>query len=202
MLAGSKEAAARIDEEVVAPGDARDNGFEIIDSRVAAIKPYEFADSLFALNPAWSETQDFDGRFRKAVALAVPMLERVIERAVSSEKGKKFTEEAYQKASDKRIIELDGQYPWRDVLMSHPEPLFMVRVTPEGGTWGAKGIPVEKTGYTLRKDFPAEWDGLSDAELARVSGVPDAVFCHNKRFLAVAKSREGALALARKALEA
>jgi uncharacterized UPF0160 family protein len=202
MLAGSEEAAAHIDEEIVAPGDARDNGFEIIDSRVAPIKPYEFADSLFSLNPSWNEDQDFDGQFRKAVALAVPMLERAIARAASSEKGKKFTEEAYQKATDKKIIELDGQYPWRDVLMSHPEPLFVVRVTPEGGTWGAKGIPVEKTGYALRKDFPAEWAGLSDADLARVSGVPDAVFCHNKRFLAVAKSREGALALARKAVEA
>lgn len=202
MLTGSEESALKLDEEIVASGDARDNGFEIIDSRVEGIKPFEFADSLFAFNPSWSEAQDFDGGFRKAVAVAVPMLERAIRRSIASEVGKKFTEEAYQKASDKRIIELDGQYPWRDVLMSHPEPLFMVRANPEGDTWGAKGIPAEKTGYALRRDFPVEWAGLSDAELARVSGVPDAVFCHNNRFLAVAKSREGALALARKAIEA
>lgn len=202
MLVGSDEGALKIDEDIVTPGDARDNGFEIIDSRVENVKPYEFSDSLFALNPSWNEPQDFDGQFRKAVALAVPMLERAIQRTVASEKGKIFTEKAYQNAEDKRIIELDGEYPWRDVLMSHPEPVFMLKATPEGGTWGAKGVPVQKHSYTLRKDFPAEWAGLADAELARVSGVPDAVFCHNKRFLAVAKSREGALALARKALEA
>ncbi|MFA6158915.1 MAG: MYG1 family protein [Candidatus Paceibacterota bacterium] len=201
MLTGSEEGALKIDEEIVAPGDARDNGFEIIDSRVEGIKPYEFADYLFSFNPSWNEPQDFDGQFGKAVAVAVPMLERAIRRAVSSESGKKFTEEAYQKATDKRIIELDGQYPWSDVLMSHPEPIFMVRAAPQGSTWGAKGVRIEKYGYALRKDFPAEWAGLSDADLARVSGVPDATFCHNKRFLAVAKSREGALALARKAID-
>jgi len=36
--------------------------------------------------------------------------------------------------------------------------------------------------------------------LAKVTGVPDATFCHNGRFLAVAKSKEGALKLAEIAL--
>jgi uncharacterized UPF0160 family protein len=56
--------------------------------------------------------------------------------------------------------------------------------------------------FDLRKSFPESWAGKVDGELAKASGVPDAVFCHNKRFIAVAKSRDGALALVKKALEA
>jgi uncharacterized UPF0160 family protein len=41
---------------------------------------------------------------------------------------------------------------------------------------------------------------LRDAELAAVTGVPDAVFCHNARFIAAAVSFEGALTMARQAL--
>jgi uncharacterized UPF0160 family protein len=37
-------------------------------------------------------------------------------------------------------------------------------------------------------------------ELAQVTGVADAVFCHNKLFMAVAKSKEGAIKLAELAL--
>jgi len=202
MLTGSEAVARDIDENVVTPFDASDNGFEIYESKVKGVEPYTFSHYLSSLNPSWDESQDFDARFKEAVAIAVPMLRRAIERAVGSEKGKKFTEEAYQKAEDKRIIELDGLYPWREILLSHPEPVFVVRKNAEGGTWGARAIPLEETGFANRKDFPPEWAGLSGGELARVSGVSDAVFCHNKRFLVVAKTREGALKLARKALEA
>jgi len=49
--------------------------------------------------------------------------------------------------------------------------------------------------------LPAEWAGLRDAELARVTGVADAVFCHRNRFMAVARTKEGAVALAKLALK-
>jgi uncharacterized UPF0160 family protein len=47
---------------------------------------------------------------------------------------------------------------------------------------------------------PATWAGLRDAELAAVTGVPDAGFCHNGRFIAAAKSYEGIYAMALQAL--
>ena len=51
-----------------------------------------------------------------------------------------------------------------------------------------------------RRDLPEGWAGLRDKELARVTGVSDAVFAHRNRFMAVAKSKEGAIALAKLAL--
>lgn len=202
LLTGSEAAARHIDDAIVAPFDASDNGFEICDPRVKGISPFSFSYHLTAFNPLWDEAQDFDAGFKRAVEAAVPMIKRAIQRAVGSEKGNVLAEADYQKAEDKKIIEIAGAYPWREAIMSHPEPLFVIRKNIEGETWGARAVPVAETGFANRKEFPVEWAGLSDGELARVSGVPDAIFCHNKRFLAVAKTREGALALARKAVEA
>jgi uncharacterized UPF0160 family protein len=42
--------------------------------------------------------------------------------------------------------------------------------------------------------------GPSGPDLVAVTGVPDAVFCHTGRFIAVARSREGAVALLEQAL--
>ena len=54
--------------------------------------------------------------------------------------------------------------------------------------------------FDSRKNLPEAWGGLRDEELARISGVPDATFCHKGLFLAIAKTKEGALKLAEKAL--
>ena len=51
-----------------------------------------------------------------------------------------------------------------------------------------------------RKDFPTFWGGLRDGELAKVSGIKDAVFCHTGLFLSVAKSKEGAIEMAKIAI--
>ena len=68
----------------------------------------------------------------------------------------------------------------------------------DGGSLAVRDNPHQ---FKNRKDLPAEWAGLRDAELARVTGVADAVFCHRNRFMAVARTKEGAVALAKLALK-
>ena len=202
-ICGSKEVALKIDEKIIAPADATDNGIDFVLPKIEGVYPYNFADFLFSWNPTWNEDESLRTiNFKKAVGYAVTMLEREIERKKQAEIGKKFTEKDYENAEDKRIIELSGNYPWTEILTSRPEPLIVVKKTPEDGTWGAKCVPVDKNSFVNRKDLPKEWAGKSGEELAKITGVSDAVFCHNGRFLAVAKSREGAIALAKKAIEA
>lgn len=62
-------------------------------------------------------------------------------------------------------------------------------------------MSVEPGSYARRRDLPAAWAGLEGEALAAVTGVPDAVFCHRARFMAVAGSRVGALRMAELALE-
>ena len=200
-LCGSKEGAEEIDRKIVAHADALDNGVDNSKGAGDSEPPYLFADFLFSHNPSWNERISFDSRFKKAVSYAVIMLSREIERERVSVKGKVLSEKAYQASTDKRIIELSGNYPWRSVFTKHPEPLFVVKMN-DDGTWNVKAVPVSKTGFEMRISFPESWAGLKGEALAIASGVPDAIFCHNGRFVAVAKSREGALSLAKKAVDA
>ena len=68
--------------------------------------------------------------------------------------------------------------------------------------WEVEAVRDEAKSFVNRKNLPAAWAGLRGEELARVSGVPDAAFCHRGLFMALARSREGAITLAQKALEA
>jgi uncharacterized UPF0160 family protein len=72
-----------------------------------------------------------------------------------------------------------------------------------------QGVPIFLGSYSLWRKLPAAWAGLrsvvdkpeGEKSLAEVSGVLDAVFCHKQLFIGGALSKEGAIALAKKALE-
>ena len=84
--------------------------------------------------------------------------------------------------------------------MSHyPEPLYVVSPDSQGNNyWKIKAVREDPdASFKNRKDLPESWAGKRDKELAEVTGVSDAIFCHNKLFIAVAGSKEGALKLAR-----
>ena len=107
---------------------------------------------------------------------------------------------AYAKAVDKRVIVSNKYIPTRFDEFKAPEyvePLVFVYPDLRGG-WSAKAVPLGGQTYDVRLSFPEPWRGLRDDAMAKASGVPDAIFCHNSGFLAVAKSREGVLELVRK----
>jgi uncharacterized UPF0160 family protein len=107
--------------------------------------------------------------------------------------------EIYEQSSDKRIVVFDLRYPWERILAKFPEPLFAI-YPKIGGEWHTKCVRDDFESFKNRKNFPDSWAGLRNEDFAKVSGVPDAIFCHRNKFLAVAKSKEGAIALAQKAL--
>ena len=49
--------------------------------------------------------------------------------------------------------------------------------------------------------LPDEWGGLRNEDLDKVSGIEGCVFVHSVRFIGGNKTREGVLAMAKKALE-
>src|SRR5690606_16302109 len=87
-------------------------------------------------------------------------------------------------------------------LIDYPDVLMLVSPDyPASSTnWLGTAISKSHGSFELRIRFPKEWGGLRREELAKVSGIPDAVFCHLAGFLFVAKSKEGALAAVRQAL--
>jgi len=95
-----------------------------------------------------------------------------------------------------------------DVLAEQPAdgPLYVVFPGPGGRQWMLQQVAVARGSFQGRKPLPETWapsgKRLGQAELATVTGVPDAVFCHVGRFIAGAGSCEGALSMARLAVEA
>ncbi|MDO9713157.1 MYG1 family protein [Paracraurococcus lichenis] len=80
-----------------------------------------------------------------------------------------------------------------------PTP-FAVYPVPSG-TWMVDAMPPEPGSYAQRLPLPQAWAGLRDAALAKVSGVPDAMFVHPQRFIGGARSCAGAMTMALKAVD-
>lgn len=201
-ITGSAYAARVINQRFVQPIDAGDNGVETF-TVLGGIAPVLIHDVVSAFRPAWNEDRTEDEGFFDAFEMAKKMLMREIIRARAEEEGKRRAEEAYTHMEDKRIVILEDHYPWYEALGSKPEPLYVVKPDRANeGRWKVEAVRSDVYAFKNRKDLPASWAGERDQELAAASGVPDAIFCHTKRFIAVAGSKEGALALARKAVEA
>ena len=193
------EVARRVEEVLVVPIDANDNGIDIAVPKTSGISPYEISDAIHAFVPTWREEEaQNESAFTEAVGFAKRIISREIKRAEAVVYGKREVEEIYHTTTDKRLIVLPEDYSWKDVLGKFPEPLYVVH--PQDETWRLYCVRNNPRLFANRKDLPKSWAGLRDEALAKVTGVPDAIFCHRNRFMAVAKTREGALELARLAL--
>ena len=64
-----------------------------------------------------------------------------------------------------------------------------------------KAVRNDPKTFVNRKDFPKAWAGFGMKNCENITGVSDAVFCHRGLFIAVAKSKEGAIKLAQIAVE-
>jgi uncharacterized UPF0160 family protein len=142
------------------------------------------------------EDRNMDIAFAELVKFVKALLAREIMRVRAKVEAKDFVKKAYEEADDKRIIILDGPYPARDVLSKYAEPLYFIRPRVNDGKWSVETVRDDSRSFVNRKDLPKEWGAKSDGELAEISGVSDAVFCHRNLFLAVADSKEGAIKLA------
>ncbi|MDP3661756.1 MAG: MYG1 family protein [bacterium] len=201
-ISGSAEIAARVDAKLVQPIDAADNGVSLGNYEGAPAFPYVIQNAVFAFEPTWNEKQlSLDAGFEEARKFASAILEREIAHARDAALGEALVRAAYENAADKRIIVLDEKYDWGDILGEKAEPFFVI--TPDrgpSGNWRAHAVRAGRNSFKSRLSFPKEWAGKRDNELADVSGVADAVFCHNKLFTVAARSLEGAIALAKRAL--
>jgi len=202
-ICGSKKTANIIDKRLGYPIDAADNGIETYGRISADMFPYVLHDITLVFRPTWKEGVGVhDKAFNEIVSIAKAILEREIIRANDEMEGVAYVEEAYWKSEDKRIIIIDGFYPAMEVLATYPEPLFFVKPDQQNsGMWKVKAVRDDVHTFNNRKKMPEEWAGKSGMGLAEITGVPDALFCHNKRFIAVAGSKEGALKLAQLAVE-
>lgn len=202
-LCGSKRVADAIDRRLVQPIDAADNGTAVYEQVFEGVHPYLIHDIIVAYRPSWKEGERHDVQFREMMEIARHILKREMLVETDKQEGEELVRHAYEQAEDKRVIILDGHYPWEDVLNDYAEPLYVVKPDHQnGGNWKVKAVRDDMHSFVSRKSLPEHWAGKRNGALEEATGIADAVFCHNDLFIAVAKTKEGALEMARIAVDA
>lgn len=183
-----------VDEKFIQPIDAIDTGTAM------QITGFSFSSTVSVLN----ETDGFD--------FAVKMAEEVLYAVITKESSQQTAKAdvlgaiAAQRGSDDypEILVLTNQLPWIETVLGDPLGdgiLFVVFPDTTNG-WRVQTVPKELGKFGARKDLPKEWGGLSQDCLLQVTGVEDAVFCHQGLFICGALTVEGAMRLAELAVAA
>ena len=198
-MAGSKEVVDMIEKKLVAVIDADDNAFEICQNYICDARPYTVSDYVIYRDFITLE-KDRDGVFKKLVIWAMETLQMEIKIAKLLIEDYKKVEITYLFSENKKVIVLDGDYAWEGVLTKYPEPLFVIKPSVNIKSWKIYAVRNKGDRFKNRADLPATWASKRGDDLARVTGVTDAIYCHHQRYMAIAGSKEGALKMAELAL--
>jgi len=200
-LCGNQKTLDFVEKKLAVPIDAWDNGIDLVTNKYKDFSPYFLQHIFFAMEPTWRETSNINDVFLKCVDLAKQILSREIIQIRDAILAEESVLKIYNSTQDKRVIILDKDYPFQYILQNFPEPLYVVYPRKTNNYWGVKAIRQDQKTFNNKKDFPKAWGGVRDGELAKITGVPDAVFCHKGLYMCVAKSKEGAIKLAQIAVE-
>ncbi|MBE9607058.1 MYG1 family protein [Acetobacteraceae bacterium H6797] len=200
--------ASAIGKKIVRHVDLCDNGVErgLPTDLTSAIDGFNAAwDSPTQTSPELFEASQYS-QFLEAKAFTLGFLDRQVERERASVAAYEMVAQAWEDCKAGKtglhpdVLELPRGMPWLRPAFELDMPILYAMSPEANGHWKLQCMPVEKGSFENRLDLPLEWAGLADEELQKASGIPDAIFVHRNRFMAVAKSRDGALAIARAAL--
>lgn len=195
----ARAVAAEVDARLIAHADAVDSGVE-----VPGPADFSLSGIVSAFNATWQDGDgDDDHRFTFASALAGQVLENLVATITAELQAAALVRAAPRLVSGHLLVLDTPRVPFdRVVVEEMPEVLFVVYPDSRGEQYQVRVVPKVLGQFAARADLPAAWAGLQGEALAEVTGVADAVFCHNGRFIAGARTREGALALAELAVTA
>lgn len=192
---GEKDVAHAVDAGLVSTIDAIDCGH--VEGLAEGIS---LSQTISLFNPSWEENVDIDEHFDEAVVFASRILERFIVSAKGSVNAKGIVAKAIENAKDPRVIVLDQFTPWKRTVHALSEDALYMVYPSQTGQWRIQTVPVEPGSFENKKSLPESWGGLADEALQDVTGINDAMFCHNGLFIAGTDSFEGAMAMASLAL--
>ncbi len=203
VVGGDKDISNQIEQKLVKPIDAMDNGINFMRSDREGLFMYDLKDVTFAYKNTWKEDDEMlNENFKYLTGFAMNLIKREISvlkdiRESDIEVNKIMAQQQY-----KTLLILDKPYQYELSVSSKPYILLVVHPKRQDDTWAVETARDDIRSYKSRIDLPTEWAGKSGAELREVTGVEDAIFCHKGRFIAVAQTREGAIKLAELALKA
>ncbi len=196
ICGGNQEIAKSVDSGLVSTIDAVDCG------HVEGVsKGISLSQTISMFNPTWQEESHYDVCFDEAVTFASRILARFVASASGGISAKVIVAQAIEKAEDPRVIVLEQYTPWKRTVHALSETALYMIYPSDSGQWRIQTVPVEPGSFEDRKSLPKAWAGLSDKALQEVTGIDDAMFCHNGLFIAGAQSFESAMKMAVMALQ-
>jgi uncharacterized UPF0160 family protein len=174
---------------------------------------YGLSAVISGFNPNWLDEQRMGygdaadayrlSQFRRAMDILTDIMTNSVKYRVGALISVEQVRQSEVLEGGKVLFLKNSALPWSAVVRKEmPEVLFVISHNLAEQRYMLHTVPVSPENFTARADLPEAWAGLRDAELAAVTGVPDAGFCHNGRFIAAAKSFEGVRAMAELALQA
>ncbi|KAG8758239.1 hypothetical protein FRC12_010063 [Ceratobasidium sp. 428] len=169
------------------------------------------------LNPRWNQSVDSDGvdqLFHKASLLTgTEFLGRLDYLANAWLPARDLVSHGIELRTQVdpsgRIILFEEFAPWKEHLFElertlevseDQKPFYVLYPDETGGNWRVQAVPVSQDSFESRKALPEPWRGVRDAQLDEVTGIPGGIFVHASGFIGGNKTKDGALAMARKAL--
>lgn len=185
----------RFDASFVLPIDLVDNGALSPSGPLAGLT---LPALLETMKPVFDETdpEAETNAFHAALAIARGFVVARIAQNAAKLRAETLVHDAIIEAGPRRILELPMGMPFRPTIVKAGADHLLFVVHPRDKDWCLTTIRRADDGFEVRADLPAAWAGLTDSDLEAASGVAGASFCHNGRFIAAARTREAALALA------
>ncbi len=187
----------RIDTKLVCQIDGIDNGnFPTIKADYELLDLDKIIDMY---NNNWDDKEDNDYNFIKAVNMASIIIDNLVKKEISNNKAFKKVIEIINNTKD-NILYLDEYMPYEEAIFHKDNSSkFKAIIFPaKRGGFSIKPITISKDSYELKYNFPKEWWGKHDEELASISGIKTAEFIHATGFIAVTKTKEDAYLLCEK----
>jgi len=170
------------------------------------------------LNPAWNEpfdSQTVDAQFLKASQLAgEEFLGRLNYFGRSWLPARDIVLDGLSRRikidPSGRIILFDQYAPWKEHLFelelelavpAHAQPFYVIYPDEAGGNWRVQAVSVSPESFESRKSLPDPWRGVRDEDLSLIAGIEGCIFVHASGFIGGNKTKEGALEMAKKAVQ-
>lgn len=203
-LCESAAAASRVDRWLVQGVDAMDCGITL-SKETLPVTLMSISTVLGGFNPGWQDITSTEARneaFERAVSLATAVLQNTIRDANGFEKARAAVAQGTLLEAG-RVLVLEHDVPWKDaVLGSNEYDHLLYVISPDAQVkWHVTAVPDRAGSFNNRKSLPLAWAGLDGEELDAVIGMPGCVFCHRGRFVAGHRTKEGAIEMARLALQ-
>jgi len=194
--------AEAVDIELVQGVDAMDCGAQDFLPRGGGVRIMSLSAVIGGFNPGWQDAeQNFDVAFIEAVAVARQVL---INTAKSCHNVIAAESKVLEAKAEGNVLLLEYYYPWQIALFKRTDAdsLRYVVFPNVSGGWRVQAVSTVPHSFSMHKPLPESWRGLEGKALDAVTGIPDGIFCHASGFIGGHATREGALALAKAAIEA